>query len=74
MKLFAVPNAWLGTEQLLPRFRLLRVRYYAPWRSAPDEMRDEPALVQWLFFVARLTGFLVPAALVGFFLSAFLMV
>lgn len=66
-ELFAIPNEWIGRSWGL---RLLRARYYLPWRQAPSEMRQQDLLARITFVLARLTGLVVPVAMLAFLVGA----
>jgi hypothetical protein len=63
MELFAVPNAPIAPDW---GFRLLRVKYFLPWRPAPAEMDHESPIARLVFWVTRITGAAVPVLLLAF--------
>jgi hypothetical protein len=60
----ATPNRPLGTPGSI---RLLRVRYYLPWRSLPPSASGLDPSARAILLASRLTGFLFVASLIGFF-------
>src|ERR1700751_5771660 len=72
-ELFAVPNRLLGTPEWTPQWmRLMRVRYFLPFRAMPKCTRTLDAGVRRVLRATRLTGFCFPCALLGFFISVFI--
>jgi hypothetical protein len=67
-ELFAVPNAAIAPDW---GFRLLRVRYFVPWRSGPTQMHSAPFVTKLVFFVTRITGLAMPILVLSFFAGAF---
>ena len=67
-ELFAVPNRLLGTP---PAIRLMRVRYYWPFSSLPDEARALEPSVRAVLLAARATGLCFLCAILGFLGAAF---
>ena len=68
-QLFAVPNRWLGTPDLI---QLLRVRYFLPFRPLPEGSRLLEPWVQATLLAARLSGLIFLCAILGFFIAAFI--
>lgn len=68
--LFAIPNEVLlrgsGIE-----LRLLRARYYLPWVRVPLNDVQLDLLDRIALSLARVTGLVVPTALLAFFVAAF---
>jgi hypothetical protein len=67
-ELFGVPNRWLGTPNDI---RLLRVRYFWPFRALPSGTERLPPWVRGTLLAARLAGFIFLCAISGFFVAAF---
>ncbi len=68
IELFAVPNAPIAPDW---GFRLLRVRYFLPWRPAPDALKQEPILTRLVFVLASFSGLAMPVLMLLFFASGF---
>ena len=67
-ELFAVPNRLLGTPDL---FRLLRVRYFLPFRALPDGASELEPWVLATLWAARFSGLCFVCAILGFFVAMF---
>lgn len=67
-ELFAVPNRLLGTPYFM---RLLRVRYFLPFRALPEGTHLLEPWVRATLLAARLTGLCILCAILGFFATAF---
>jgi hypothetical protein len=67
-ELFAVPNRLLGTPDVI---RLLRVRYFLPFRAPPEGMRLLEPWVRVTLLATRATGLCVLCASLGFLAAAF---
>jgi hypothetical protein len=68
-ELFAIPNSRLSEGVGV---RLLRVRYYLPWaKSGLDSSRID-AVSRTVLVAARVTGLVVPIALLAFLATPFL--
>ncbi len=65
-QLFGVPNAWLGTPASLS---MLRVRYFWPLTTLPDEASELLQPARFLLFATRICGFVFLISIVLFFLS-----
>jgi hypothetical protein len=61
-ELFAIPNEWAVGKS---RFRLLRARYYLPWRSVPGDPQSLSQGQRTLFRLAQMTGLLMPLCALG---------
>src|SRR6266702_6612450 len=68
MDLFAVPNAPIAPDW---GFRLLRAKYFLPWRPAPDALKQEPILTRLVFVLASFSGLAMPVLMLLFFASGF---
>jgi hypothetical protein len=68
-ELFAVPNSFI-TGGVGPR--LLRLRYYLPWREPAADSLEGDALSRILLFCASVTGLTVPIAFLAFFIVPFI--
>ena len=67
-ELFAVPNGWLGMPDLI---RLLRVRYFLPFRALPVGSHMLEPWVRATLLAARVSGLIFICATLGFFMAAF---
>jgi hypothetical protein len=68
-ELFATPNERLvGNLQ----FRLLRVRYYLPWRPAPPSLDAMSPGGRIMLNFARATGILMPLCALAFLVLSFI--
>jgi hypothetical protein len=67
-ELFAVPNRLLGTPNFI---RLLRVRYFMPFRALPEEAHRLKPWVRITLVATRITGLCFICAILGFFVAAF---
>ena len=67
-QLFAVPNRPLGTPN---RFRLLRVRYFLPFRALPASASELEPWIRATLWAARITGLCFACASLGFVAAAF---
>jgi hypothetical protein len=69
-ELFAVPNQWLGapdqTRVLGVQIRLLRVRYFFPFRALPPGASELQPWVGASLFGARLGGLTFACGMLGF--------
>ena len=61
--LFSVPNRWLGAPDLI---RLLRFRYFVPFRALPDGAYLLEPWVRATLLGARICGLYFVCAMVGF--------
>jgi hypothetical protein len=67
-ELFAVPNRPLGTPDWI---RLMRVRYFLPFKAMPESTRTLDAGVRGILWATRVTGLCFACAMLGFFISVF---
>ena len=67
-ELFATPNRPLGTPNFM---RLLRVRYFMPFRALPVEAHRLELWVRITLLATRVTGLCSICAILGFFVAAF---
>ncbi len=65
-EIFATPN-----ERLLgsSSFRLLRARYYLPWRPVPGDLRSMTSGQRLMLTLAQISGLLMPICFL-FFIAA----
>ena len=52
--------------------KLLRARYYLPWRPLPEAVADESPEVRFMLWAARACVLAVPLAFVWFWAQAFI--
>jgi hypothetical protein len=67
--LFAVPNQPLGTPE---GFRLMRVRYFWPFRALPEAARSLDPGIQRLLQATRQAGFCFACAMLGYLGTLFI--
>jgi hypothetical protein len=67
-KLFAIPNRALGTPGYI---RLLRVRYFLPFRPLPEAASELAAWARTTLSAARFSGLCFLCAFIGFFGALF---
>ena len=61
--LMAIPNRPLAPTSSI---RLLRARYYLPWRSLPPTINELEPWVRRTLLTARITGLIFVVSMVGF--------
>ncbi len=66
-EVFAVPNSKLSSGL---SFRLLRARYYLPWKTTNFEHVRLDSATRSLLLIARITGIVMPVASLAFFLGS----
>jgi hypothetical protein len=76
-ELFAVPNQWLGAPDQIDQMRvlgvqirLLRVRYFFPFRALPPGASKLEPWVGASLFAARLAGLTFACGMLGFLVTA----
>jgi hypothetical protein len=68
-ELFTVPNRWLGAPDLI---RLLRVRYFLPFRALPEGSHVLESWVRTTLLAARVSGLIFVCAIICFFIAVFI--